>query len=116
MNFFGCVRSFLTDLLTHNEISSCHTKVIFQEVYQKLNVDFFSHRKLPVKINSIKKKVTFTTPKISQRFLSKIDKSEKLLLKLEDGYFVESVIIPVAKNVVGRLFFLQLIHINSINS
>lgn len=78
-----------------------HAKQIFSWIYNKATLDFAQMSDLPVGLRSrLKEDFYITSLKIVKRLKSN-DGTQKLLFKLKDGNFIESVIIPAKERITG---------------
>lgn len=78
-----------------------HARQIWSWIYKKSAADFGVMSNLPGRLrSSLAKEFFIHSVSLAEKLIS-IDATQKLLLKLKDGNFIEAVIIPAEKRVTG---------------
>lgn len=93
MNFYGCTKRELEDILAAEGVSRVHAKELFRRAYGELRLNPFSG--FPAKkVAVLGEKFSFDLPEISLEHHSKYDSSQKFLITLSDGKKIEAVLMP----------------------
>ena len=95
MNLFGLQRNCIRNLLTEDRISDVHVKPLMGAIYKKSLEDPIAATSLPIKMKEkLGRDYDLGLPKSSVERISSYDASVKFGLRLDDGFEIETVIMP----------------------
>ncbi len=93
-SFYQVTRQELEEIFSQNEINPKNVSLLFRHYYKEKNLTSCDHHNLPKKAKLfLNQTYHFELPVISTLHISE-DQTVKFLIELEDGYKVETVLIP----------------------